>query len=221
MKFFADLKTVAFSGSYNDLSNKPSIPKEVAVKGNAESAYRTGNVNLTPANLGALATNGDSKSNTVTFTSNDASDSNVTKTTGWTTVTALASGITHATFFQRVSQMFKNVRYLYKLIGTTDISAIGDGTVKGAISTLNSNLIKIEVLKCGISASANTDAIINCDISSISGTILAVIPINISVGSNLSAITKAIPLYYSNSSSMKVCSTAAQNVYCHFAVFYQ
>lgn len=26
MKYFADLKTVAFSGSYNDLSNKPTIP---------------------------------------------------------------------------------------------------------------------------------------------------------------------------------------------------
>lgn len=142
MKFFADMKTVAFSGSYTDLTNKPSIPAAVAVKGNAESSYRTGNVNLTPANLGALSTSGDSKSNTVTFSSGDASDSSVTKSTGWTTVTALASGITHATFFQRVSQMFKNVRYLYKLIGTTDISAIGDGTVKGAISTLNSNLLE-------------------------------------------------------------------------------
>ena len=56
MKFFADLKTVAFSGSYNDLSNKPSIPAAVAVKGNAESSYRTGNVNLTPANIGAVPT---------------------------------------------------------------------------------------------------------------------------------------------------------------------
>ena len=109
------------------------------VKGNAESSYRTGNVNLTPANLGALATNGDSKSNTVTFTSNDVADGSATS---WTNVTKLASGITHATFFQRVSQMFKNVRYLYKVLGTTDISAIGDGTVKGAISTLNSNLAK-------------------------------------------------------------------------------
>ena len=36
--------------------------------------------------------------------------------------------------------MFKNVRYLYNVLGTTDISAIGDGTVKGAIATLNSNL---------------------------------------------------------------------------------
>ncbi len=52
MKWFADLKTVAFSGSYNDLSNKPSIPVAVTVKGNAESAYRTGNVNITPANIG-------------------------------------------------------------------------------------------------------------------------------------------------------------------------
>lgn len=54
-KFFADLKTVAFSGSYADLSNKPTIPAAVAVKGNAESSYRTGNVNLTAANIGAAA----------------------------------------------------------------------------------------------------------------------------------------------------------------------
>ena len=137
MKFFTDLKTVAFSGSYNDLSNKPSIPAAVAVKGNAESSYRTGNVNLTPANLGALATNGDSKSNTVTFTSNDVADGSATS---WTSVTKLSSGITHATFFQRVSQMFKNVRYLYKLLGTTDISDIDDGTVTGILDSLNSNL---------------------------------------------------------------------------------
>lgn len=52
MKWFTDLKAVAFSGNYNDLSNKPSIPAAVAVKGSAESAYRTGNVNITPANIG-------------------------------------------------------------------------------------------------------------------------------------------------------------------------
>lgn len=51
-KWLSDLKPVAFSGSYNDLTNKPTIPPAVAVKGNAESEYRTGNVNLTPANLG-------------------------------------------------------------------------------------------------------------------------------------------------------------------------
>lgn len=56
-KYFADLKTVAFSGSYNDLSNKPSIPASVAVKGSAETSYRTGNVNITPANLGITVVN--------------------------------------------------------------------------------------------------------------------------------------------------------------------
>lgn len=55
MKWYADFKAVAFSGSYNDLSNRPSIPAAVAVKGNAESSYRTGNVNLTPENLGAAS----------------------------------------------------------------------------------------------------------------------------------------------------------------------
>lgn len=92
-KFFADLKTVAFTGNYNDLSNKPLIGNGTitikqagvnkgsftlnqdgnttieltddlktsavtGIKGNAESTYRTGNVNLTPANIGALATTG-------------------------------------------------------------------------------------------------------------------------------------------------------------------
>lgn len=48
----ANLATVATSGSYNDLSNKPTIPAAVAVKGDAETTYRTGNVNLTKANIG-------------------------------------------------------------------------------------------------------------------------------------------------------------------------
>ncbi len=54
-KWFADLKTVAFTANYADLSGRPTIPAAVAVKGNAESSYRTGNVNLTPANIGAAA----------------------------------------------------------------------------------------------------------------------------------------------------------------------
>ena len=57
MKWFADLKTVAFSGKYTDLTGKPTIPAAVRVKGNAESAYRTGDVNLTAENIGALPSN--------------------------------------------------------------------------------------------------------------------------------------------------------------------
>ena len=55
MKWFADLKTVAFSGKYTDLTDRPTIPAAVRVKGNAESAYRTGDVNLTSANIGAAS----------------------------------------------------------------------------------------------------------------------------------------------------------------------
>lgn len=34
------------------IKNKPTIPAAVAVKGDAETTYRTGNVNITPANIG-------------------------------------------------------------------------------------------------------------------------------------------------------------------------
>ena len=52
---WTNMTAVAATGSYNDLSNKPTIPAAVAVKGNSESSYRTGNVNLTAANIGAAA----------------------------------------------------------------------------------------------------------------------------------------------------------------------
>lgn len=42
--------------------------------------------------------------------------------------------------FQKISQMFKNIRFILGKLGTTDISSIGNGTVTGALSELNSNL---------------------------------------------------------------------------------
>lgn len=105
------------------------------VKGNAETTYRTGNVNLTPANIGALAEDGDSINNTVSFTSLD-SDS----PTAWTNVSMLTSGERHSSLFRKISTMFKNIRWLYKMLGTTNISAIGGGTVTGALSALNTDL---------------------------------------------------------------------------------
>nr|DAY52418.1 MAG TPA: hypothetical protein [Caudoviricetes sp.] len=57
-RFFSDLKKVAFTGKYQDLEGKPEIPAAIAVKGNAEANYRTGNVNLTPDNIGALPISG-------------------------------------------------------------------------------------------------------------------------------------------------------------------
>lgn len=104
------------------------------VKGNKETTYRQGNVNITPENIGALAENGDTNNNSTTFTSADS-----TAPTGWTNVAVLASGEKHSSLFNKISTMFKNVRWLYKMLGTTDISSIGGGTVTGALSALNTN----------------------------------------------------------------------------------
>lgn len=105
------------------------------VKGNKEITYRTGNVNLTSENIGALAEDGDSVNNMVNFTSLD-SDS----PTAWTNVSVLASGEKHGSLFRKISTMIKNVRWIYKMLGTTNISAIGGGTVTGALSALNTDL---------------------------------------------------------------------------------
>ena len=40
----------------------------------------------------------------------------------------------------KVSTMFKNLRYLWKLLGNTSLSGIGDGTVTGAIDALNTGI---------------------------------------------------------------------------------
>lgn len=107
------------------------------IKGVNEDSFRRGNVELTAENVGAVATGGDTAENTATFTSSDVADGSAS---AWTNVSKLSSGEKHSSIFKKVSQMFKNVRYLYKMLGTTDISKIGNGTCTGAISSLNSSL---------------------------------------------------------------------------------
>lgn len=102
------------------------------VKGAKETVYRRGNVSLSAANIGAVATGGDTASNVASFTSSDDETAS-----SWTSVVTLTSGEKHSSLFAKVSQMFKNVRYLYKMLGTTDISGIGGGTVTGAIVSQN------------------------------------------------------------------------------------
>lgn len=91
-----------------------------------------------------MSKDGDSKDNVTTFTSSDTTDANADS---WTSVTQLATNETHSSIFAKMSQMFKNVRYLYKMLGTTDISSIGNGTVTGGINTLNSALTQPPVKK--------------------------------------------------------------------------
>lgn len=78
---------------------------------------------------------GDTKDNTITFASSDT-----TTPSGWSDVAVLTSGETHKSFVQKVSTMFKNMRYLWKLCGSTDISKIGNGTITGALNELNMGL---------------------------------------------------------------------------------
>ena len=93
----------------------------------------SGVINL-PAYPTSLPATGDSKDCTVTFTSGDSS-------TGSSTPPAvITSGETHKSLFNKISTAVKNVRWLLSKMGTTDISSIGNGTVTGALSTLNSNI---------------------------------------------------------------------------------
>ena len=107
------------------------------IKGVNEDSFRRGNVELTAENVGAVATGGDTAENTTAFTSSDVADGSAS---AWTNVSKLSSGEKHSSIFAKMSQMFKNVRYLYKMLGTTDISKIGNGTCTGAISSLNDGL---------------------------------------------------------------------------------
>ena len=79
-----------------------------------------------------LDVTGDTKDNTVTFTSVDS-----TEAEAWTDVETLETGEKHSSIFNKISTMFKNIRFLYKILGTTDISEIGEGTITSALSVLN------------------------------------------------------------------------------------
>ena len=79
----------------------------------------------------------DTESCITTFVSDDSS-------TGSSTAPAvITSGETHKSLFNKISTAVKNVRWLLSKMGTTDISSLGDGTVTGALSTLNSNMNNI------------------------------------------------------------------------------
>ena len=53
--------------------------------------------------------------------------------TTWSDVELLTSKEEQRSLFSKISTMFKNIRYLYKILGTTDISHYSDGTATGAI----------------------------------------------------------------------------------------
>lgn len=92
----------------------------------------------------------DLKDNVVEFTSADCGEDG---DAAQLTVAKLTSGETLKSMLNKVSRMFTNVRYILRLLGNTDISSesvkIGDGTITGALSTLNSNCQKIPFIQSG------------------------------------------------------------------------
>jgi biotin operon repressor len=67
--------------------------------------------------------------------------------TASTQLTELVSGEKLSTALGKIKTAVKNVISLVKLLGTTDISKIGNGTVTGAISSLNSNISELVKIK--------------------------------------------------------------------------
>lgn len=59
----------------------------------------------------------------------------------WTSMRKIVSGKIKD-LFGNVSIMAKNIRWLYKMLGTTNIASIGGGTLTGAVSKLNTDFLK-------------------------------------------------------------------------------
>lgn len=88
-KFFTDLKTVAFTGSYNDLSNKPTIP---TVNNATLTIQKNGsNVQTFTANQ---STNATANITVPTKTSDLTNDSGYTTNTGTVTKVSTGNGLT-------------------------------------------------------------------------------------------------------------------------------
>lgn len=82
-----------------------------------------------------LEKTGDAGDTTVTFTSGDTENPE-----DWTEITPVESGEKQSSLWQKISLFAKNLRYLWKLCGTSDISGVADGTLTGAVSKLNTDL---------------------------------------------------------------------------------
>lgn len=88
----------------------------------------------------------------------DASNTTVT----FTEPTALAEPTTGeklSGIIGKVSLAIKNIKTLISLIGNTDISSIGNGTVTGAISDVNGKLLKVAFVSREVTVGTNNKAI--------------------------------------------------------------
>lgn len=119
----------------SELNTKELTDPAYVAFDDGEDTYKTEFNECVENAANAAVAAADLTENEVAFTSGDAASP-----TAWSSVSVLTSGSTLATLFNRISTMIKNVRWLYSKLGTTDISSIGNGTVTGALSTLNGKL---------------------------------------------------------------------------------
>ena len=90
--------TTELKNKLNGIEAGAQVNTVTGIKGNAESTYRQGNVNLTPANIGAVASsNGDASNTKVTFTQS-------------TSRVNLTSGDTLKTAFGKLSKWFVDLK---------------------------------------------------------------------------------------------------------------
>lgn len=91
--------------------------------------------------------------------SNDDVMETITKTTGWTNAEPVTLGDKFQSAMTKISTMIKNLKWIYKFIGSTDISSIGDGTITNAISTLSSNKLNASNVKTSLTDTSTAHAL--------------------------------------------------------------
>lgn len=91
--------------------------------------------------------------------SNDDVMETITKTTGWTNAEPVTLGDKFQSAMTKISTMIKNLKWIYKFIGSTNISSIGDGTITNAISTLSSNKLNASDVKTSLTDTSTSHAL--------------------------------------------------------------
>lgn len=129
--FLADIKIESASASASAIAAETSATNAKTSEDNAQYYYEQTKE----------MTTGDTAESTVSFTSADSASP-----TSWTDVSVISTGEKHSALFNKISTMFKNVRYLFKMLGTTDISKIGGGSVTGATATLKDLASKLWII---------------------------------------------------------------------------
>ena len=145
-------KALLGDGTWGDVA----IDVDNVLSGTSENPVQNKVINAKFNNVTASIE--DTKDSKVTFTSNDT----LAPTEFSEMPSILTSKETHASLFSKISTVFKNMRYIIGLLGSTDISqetlGIGDSTVTGAINGLNESLAqKSNIFSYGI-YDANTDS---------------------------------------------------------------